>query len=132
MGGKFEDDFRTGNRRAVYMGQVGARFERPGLMEHQTLMNNGLNPGSGLSKAFERNPPFYHPQPQDEEKANSQCVAAVKPNAFNPVYFKERCRIIAESFLYEAQYQGIGHSGVYAVTTGIGLGVWADSISHLV
>lgn len=48
---------------------------------------------------------------------------------FLPCAYKQRCRIIAESFLFEAQHRGKQkNQGVYAVVTGFGLGVWAGCI----
>ncbi|MDR3646671.1 MAG: DUF4804 domain-containing protein [Candidatus Babeliales bacterium] len=124
----------------VYAGLVGARFERPGLMEWQHMIitedqntkENGYGsteidkPGNKLaiwSKLYGLDFPTFHEAKEDK-------TGRYKPFAFgkkllDSEVYKERMRLVIEPFLLDGQKRGEQyHKKVYVHVVGLGLGVW--------
>jgi len=133
--------------RAVYVGQAGARFERWGFNECQTMtmlrqQDDSWMPtkysveshtiAAGFDALYQGASSKYVKQQIDicnNIKRSDEKFDGKNYYKFRPEVYKERCRIIAESFLFEAQWRGDQEGQpVYAVVTGIGLGCWANCI----
>jgi len=84
---------------AVYVGAVGARFEKSKVMEHQEMVT---------------------------EEKDSTSSEPVGKKFFNVDKYKERMRITFETFLIEANARGVAANNkqVYCHVVGLGLGVW--------
>ena len=156
----------------IYIGSVGCRFERPGLMEWQHMLitseQNTYSNGYGqppptstttTSSSTTTKESFTYKQAMlslwaefysmpessfptyDEVKRlettlpkstfNKQYISFTLPYSNEEVYFnihvyKQRMRIVIESFLFEANDRGKRHNKqVYIRAVGLGLGVWA-------
>ena len=96
---------------AVYVGAVGARFEKPGKMEYQNMIVDSKDDDS-------KNQYFYTTEKSALERLN--------PNQqFNFGFYKQRMQISFETFLLEANKRGAdGKVEVYCHVVGLGLGVW--------
>ena len=103
---------------AVYIGAVGARFERPNLMESQELLFDSKTKDSPISTLFKK---FYEERLNFEEGKNNSDTK----NTFNAPIYMERISISAETYLLEANQRGkLRNLKVHAVVVGLGLGVW--------
>jgi len=102
-GGRFNEGVRgvQGSflEEAVYIGAVGARFEKRNVMEHHDMVTK------------EKDSPSSEP---------------VGKKFFNVEKYKERMRITFETFLIEANARGVAakNKQVYCHVVGLGLGVW--------
>ena len=106
---------------AVYIGAVGARFERPNLMEWQEIIIDSKSKDSPISSLFKK---FYKERLniEDTEKVKHSVDSKKVMNA--PIYM-ERISISAETYLLEANQRGkLKNLKVHAVVVGLGLGVW--------
>lgn len=124
---KFENE-------GVLVGQVGARFERPGLMEWQHMVvtpeQSAVN--KGLLKIWED---FYSEQDSPisfkshaHAATDQSRFVAFGNNYFDKEVYKRRIRMVAEPFLlYANWYGGTQNKKVYLQVTGLGLGVWKVS-----
>ena len=154
----------------IYIGSVGCRFERPGLMEWQHVLitseQNTYSNGYGHSPTstttssstttttsptykqamlniwaeFYSMPESSFPTYAEVKRLettvptstfNKQYIPFTLPYSNEEVYFnvyvyKQRMRIVIESFLFEANNRGKTHNKqVYIRAVGLGLGVWA-------
>jgi len=127
---------------AVYVGAVGARFERMGKMEYQDIIvekeQNLSELGYGLNneeptilKVFAEslynidNFPTFDEINENEKLRVDHHEAVGKNVFFNRDIYKMRMKIVLETFLLEANKRG-EDSGrkVYCHVVGLGLGVW--------
>ena len=121
--------------RCVYVGAVGARFEREGRMEYQDMLvtpeQNTKENGYGyqdpsLMKVFSK---FYNQEyfPQfSEGKHKESAYKQVDENRFlHKEAYTRRIQISAETFLLEAEHRGLTEKrDIYCHVVGLGLGVW--------
>ena len=116
---------------AVYIGAVGARFERPNLMEWQEIIIDSKSKDSPISSLFKK---FY------KERLNIEDTEMVKDSVdskkvMNAPIYMERISISAETYLLEANQRGkFKNLKVHAVVVGLGLGVWQINdlqVSHI-
>ncbi|HEV8051461.1 MAG TPA: DUF4804 domain-containing protein [Parachlamydiaceae bacterium] len=135
--------------KGVYTALVGARFEKPGLMEwqhmiitaHQNTEFNGYgeklekqnlsqqNPQQQLLAIWEK---FYgHRFPTNEEATADQTgnYIPIGNGAYlNKAVYKERMRMSIETFLIDANQRGMEQGKkAYVHAVGLGLGVWQIS-----
>ena len=137
--------------RGVYIGLVGARFERPGFMEWQHLtvtpeQNTAANgygpeadPESWVSRTLApwaqcyregEEQRWYFP---DYETASQDASGKFLPFQrggqtcyLNTAAYKHRMRLIAEPFLLEANERAkAAGTSAYVIAVGYGIGVWA-------
>ena len=131
----------TYQEQGVYVALVGARFEKPGLMEWQHMMitpqQNTVANGYGLAKVpsatstllalWEK---FYGTNfPTFDEAKNDTSGRYIKLSTlhgyFDTDVYKKRMRMVVEPFLCDAQKRGqIPNQKVYVHAVGLGLGVW--------
>ena len=129
----------------IYVGQVGARFEKPEVMEYKfmrvTEAQNTLENGYGKScKKFKLWEDFYHVGyfPTHEQAEAIYEEQKGKPNPrFIKIYddfldaeiYKERMRIAIEAFLVEANLRGAEYKKKsYVHMVGLGSGNWAIDV----
>lgn len=133
--------------RGIYVGMVGSRFERPGLMEwahimitpQQNTTENGYGSKADYSRPENRlreiwarfyqqgnHERAYFPSYKEAQADTSGRYLAMPDGTyFNTAVYKERMRMSVEPFLVDANARAQKkntHSYVYAV--GAGLGVW--------
>lgn len=141
----------TFERDGVYVGLVGARFERTGLMEwqhtlvteHQNIPDNGYgkdrkeNPLVSLWASFynlpkdERGHPFFpsyaelSPLPDAKLKEHGYMRLSEGHMIFNTRVYRARMRLVIEPFMCDANHRAekLGKSA-YLHLVGLGLGVW--------
>ncbi len=124
----------------IYVGLVGARFERPERMEWQHMLitaaqnttekgygtHNSAHPYLKLWSAF-----YGHPFPTFEEAQNDGTgkFLRIDQNTYlNVAVYKERMRLVIEPFLIEAnQRASDSNKMAYVHAVGLGLGVWQVS-----
>lgn len=132
----------------IYTGLVGARFERPGLMEwrHMVISPSQNTPENGYDSnqtstdwelalwaeyyqsglAERSNFPSYQQAHRDRSGFYAPFSYDLQTYYFNTQVFKQRIRMIAEPFLADANRRGEeAGQQVYAVAVGFGIGVWA-------
>jgi len=139
-GNRFNDGM-AGNdpphvKEAVYVGVVGARFEKKDCMEYQDVLLEETEPEKNSVKNVFAN--FYGLEafPTRCDKNLDYLLAEKKvldigsKILFNADVYKKRIRCSAETFLIEANHRGkkIGKR-VHVLIVGLGLGVW--KITHL-
>jgi hypothetical protein len=129
----------------VYVGLVGARFERPGLMEWQHMVvtkeQNAAENGYGLmlyQKPELRITPkqqlmglwadFYgYPLVtyQEAQADKKRFIPYGKDKLFDADVYRERMKLVLKPFLMDANERG-GRAGkkAYCYIVGLGLGVW--------
>lgn len=123
----------------IYVGLVGARFERPGLMEWQHIIvtekqntsENGYGAG-GKKSLLNIWKSFY-----DDELATYKDLdipmgskryfnAGEGKDLFDCAIYRKRMRMVLEPFFLEANARGAAASKkVYCHVVGLGTGVWA-------
>jgi hypothetical protein len=118
----------------VYVGLVGARFEKPDLMESQHILirKNKKQIPELLKQIWEK---FYGEKFETfEEAANNKSGRYIKIVDLIPPYentyfdtwiYKKRMRLVIEPFLLDAEHRGFeAHKKSYCHVVGLGLGVW--------
>lgn len=145
----------TFERSGVYIGLVGARFERPGKMEweHMLITPEQNTPQNGYGQTAEPNSPSYQklrtwanlyrqgecfPSYQEAIQNQRGDFAQVTRVGNRPVQntylninaYKERMKLTVEAFLLEAN-QRAKNAGkkAYVHTVGLGLGVWGLTLT---
>ncbi len=128
----------------IYTGLVGARFEKPGLMEwqhmivtpEQNIAANGYgstaspaNPRTQLLGIWEA---FYGMKCATFEQAQQDTsgrFAQISATAYlDTALYKKRLRMVIEPFLVDAHVRGSSQGKkVYVHAVGLGLGVWQIS-----
>lgn len=130
----------------IYVGVVGPRFEKPGLMDWKHIIvskeQNTQEKGYGekadqCSKAYMALKPFarlynqgdedhpYFPSYEEALLDKENYIQLKNGNLFNIEAYKERLKITAESLLLEANQRGEqADQKAYVHVVGFGLGVW--------
>jgi hypothetical protein len=132
--GEFEQNFFQ--HEGIYVGLVGARFERPGYMEWQDIIitkeQNTKENGYGLQQCnkglltlwsdfYACKFPTYQEAQHDSRK-----YIALDHKYFNMEVYKKRIEFVVKPFLQEANHQGEEQNKkVYVHAVGLGTGVWA-------
>lgn len=124
----------------VYAGLVGARFEKPGLMEWQHMMvtkeqntkEHGYGAGNKSNAMLNMWADFYHDTfATFDEAAADKTGRYIQLNPttyFDAVIYKKRMRMVIEPFLVDANDRGVqDNQKVYCHVVGLGLGVWQQS-----
>ena len=112
---------------AVYVGVVGARLKKAGVMEAEEMIVDTKNPDTQISPICELFQRFYKSRMGNESESN-KFLDLPKGKNFNALIYRERISISAETFLLEANERGrLKNSGVHVVVVGLGLGVWKIS-----
>ena len=112
---------------AVYVGVVGARLKKAGVMEAEEMIVDTKNPDAEKSPICELFQRFYKSRMGNESESN-KFLDLPKGKNFNALIYRERISISAETFLLEANERGrLKDSGVHVVVVGLGLGVWKIS-----
>eukprot|EP00854_Cymbomonas_tetramitiformis_P009099 gene9099-10781_t len=130
----------TFERKGVYVGLVGARFERQGLMEWQTMIvsrsqntaergyGQHADPGSSVTQTLRLWAQFYGLEvlPTFEDTyGQSGFVQLSTDHLLNTAVYKQRMRAVIEPFLAEADYRAKeAGTRAYCHVVGLGLGVW--------
>ena len=131
----------TFEEQGVYVGLVGARFERPGLMEWQhmivTPQQNTAANGYG-AKADQENPktkllfiwsqlyaePFTAFEQAQSDKSG-RYISIGADQYLDTVIYKKRMKMVIAPFLVDAHERGKNQGKkVYCHVVGLGLGVW--------
>lgn len=130
--GSFED-------RGIYVGLVGARFERAGRMEWQHMLvtpgqnraengygPSGTVPGSAALKIWAKLYGLSHLPTYEEAKSDtSDRYRQVGSGLLDAHAYRARMRMSVEPFLREANDRAISEGKqAYAHAVGLGLGVW--------
>lgn len=118
----------------VYVGLVGARFEKPERMEWQHIVvtpqrNADLANKQALLSLWEK---FYQQSFDTYEQAAHDTSGKYIPMKyaghmcyFDTIMYKKRMSMVIEPFLKDAQKRGIqANKKVYVHAVGLGLGVW--------
>ena len=131
----------TFEEKGIYVGLVGARFEKPNLMEWQNILvtreQNVPENGYGLetstkNKLLEIWSSFYGIKFLTFEEAETDSTGRfirLSPKIyFDSSAYKERIKMTIEPFLLHANQCGIeGSKKVYCHIVGLGLSVWLKS-----
>ena len=125
----------------ISIGLVGARFEKPGLMESQHILitrdQNTKEHGYGLSGNSKNNllalwedmygehfPTFKEAQ----NDTSGRYITLSNDTYFDSVVYKKRMNLVLEPFLLSAHAVGLEkNKKVYVHAVGLGLGVWQIS-----
>jgi len=141
--GEVTQDKSTIEREGVIIGLIGARFERPDVMEYQDIMitqtQNTQNRGYGLSKSSNKTDTpasdlrriwreFYE-EPEDfifgDIPQNEDRFEEVPEGVFDHQVMRKRYAISFDTLLLEAQDRALKiGKPAYIHVVGIGLGVW--------
>jgi len=122
----------------VYTALVGARFERPGLMEWQHMIitpeQNTIENGYGgsskygkhlislWSKLYGTHFPTFE---QAQADKTGRYVLISNNRYFDTLVYKKRMKLVLEPFLVDANERGKkNNKKVYCHAVGLGLGVW--------
>ena len=134
VSGTFEEE-------GIYIGLVGARFEKPGLMEWQHMVitpeQNNANNGYG-PKADPSNPKTkllalwaelygeaFATFKQAQADVSGRYISLRIPEYLDSVMYKKRMKMVIEPFLVDANERGkTTGKNVYCHVVGLGLGVW--------
>jgi len=134
----------TGNyeKQGIYVGLVGARFEKPGLMEYQHMLitrdqnttvngygdQDGVNPDkkAALAPFAEFYGQTHFPTYEEAEKDKTGKYIKIGDMYLNRDVYKERLRMVIEPFLADANDRAQQENKkAYVQAVGLGLGVWA-------
>lgn len=124
--------------KGVYIGLVGARFEKPGLMEWQHIIitpkQNTADNGYGLTRNYIENnhltmwSKLYGlklPTFQEAQADTSGRYIYCDGNYFDSEIYKKRIQLVIEPFLCDAHERARKQGKkAYVYTVGLGLGVW--------
>ncbi|KAH8289413.1 hypothetical protein KR054_004945 [Drosophila jambulina] len=143
-GGEVAQDKSRIEREGVIIGLIGARFERPNVMEYQDIMitrtqntqakgygggsNSSSQPEADLRRVWRE----FYAEPQDflYEKlpSNSSRFEKVSEDYFDQQVMRKRYAITFDTLLLEAQARAVAAGKpAYIHVVGIGLGVWKVS-----
>ncbi|MBP6892142.1 DUF4804 domain-containing protein [Candidatus Babeliales bacterium] len=121
-------------KEGVFVGLVGARFEKPNLMEWQHIIvtserDKDLENKKELmliwSKFYNTTFQTYEQAAQDRSDRYLKFAPAKKSIYFDTHVYKKRMSYVIEPFLKDAQARGISSGKkVYVQAVGLGLGVW--------
>lgn len=129
----------TYEEKGIYVGLVGARFEKPGLMEWQhmiiTPQQNTKGHGYGIdnqstSKLIYFWSQFYGLNFPTYQEASLDASGRYIPfdggqKYFDSAVYKERLKIVIEPFLLDAHHRAKQQGKkAYVQVVGLGLGVW--------
>jgi hypothetical protein len=127
----------TFEEKGIYVGLVGARFEKPGLMEWQHMIVNSVQNSSanGYGLQGSTNPAlklwsdFYgekFPTFQEARNDASGRYIVIDANTYlDSAVYKKRLKCVIEPFLIDAHERGKAfNKNVYCHAVGLGLGVW--------
>ncbi len=107
----------TYQQEGVYIGLVGARFEKPGLMEDAHIIRHKDTQRNKIHATEWQK--FY------ENKGPEICIPIHDKLVFDCNVYKKRMRAVIEPYLLEANLRGIeAKKQVYCHVVGLGLGVW--------
>jgi hypothetical protein len=112
----------------VYVGLVGARFEKEDLMESQHILitSKKSRVPAKLRALWEE---FYGESFATFEQAQGDTTGCYiqldNSTYFDTVIYKKRMHLVLEPFLVDANQRGLeAHKKVYCHAVGLGLGVW--------
>ncbi len=127
-------------KQGVYVGLVGARFEKPGLMEWQHiiitpeqnttqhgygLLGNHTNPKLALWSKLYDDLRFATFAQAKQDKSGRYISFDGGHKYFDCAAYKKRMRLVIEPFLLDANERGKQQNKkVYVHAVGLGLGVW--------
>ncbi|XP_059222370.1 uncharacterized protein LOC131993983 [Stomoxys calcitrans] len=143
--GKLEVDFSKIEREGVVIGLIGARFQRPFVMEFQDIVispeQNVGTKGYGQKKdgipnkseegirqlwqTFYEEPSFLHSDVEKDHKRFGDVSRLRSADIFDNVVMKKRFSISFDTLLIEAQARAFKfNKQAYVHIVGIGLGTW--------
>ncbi|HZW61086.1 MAG TPA: DUF4804 domain-containing protein [Candidatus Babeliales bacterium] len=129
----------TYEEQGIYVGLVGARFEKPNVMEWQHMIitpeqntpENGYGAGAHTeNKILDLWSTFYGVTFPTFEETQADTTGRYIPFAagkrfFDSAVYKKRIRLVIVPFLLDAQARGMQQNRkVYVHMVGLGLGVW--------
>lgn len=131
-------DSGTFQEHGIYVGLVGARFEKKDLMEWQHMiitptqntMQNGYGKNNTKNQKLAVWSKFYGLSfPTFDEAKNDKSGRYISfengSMYFDSAVYKERLKLVIEPFLLDAHQRGMqNNKKVYVHAVGIGLGVW--------
>jgi hypothetical protein len=131
------DALHNYQKEGVYVGLVGPRFEKAGVMEWKHMIitpeQNTANNGYGFSKKefnyFEK---FYgqkFPTFQEaQQDATGKYIRLNKHMYLNSLVYKKRIKFVIKAFLEDANKRALAvGKNAYCRVVGLGLGVWKIS-----
>ena len=120
-------DNNTIDIEAVYIGAVGPRFEKPGFMEWQEIIED-TESNKIITEIFAS---FYDKMIEDSVLPNETTITLqsnkkfLNGKKFKTALYQLRIAISAETFLLEANERGkLKNTEVHVVIVGLGLGHW--------
>ena len=131
------------DKEAVYIGAVGPRFERPGFMEWQEIIEDPVlikfkeTSKVPISKRSieELFMSFYKSNKniiEDSSQSKYSKETFSNSKKFNTITYQKRIAISAETFLLEANERGKSkNTDVHVIIVGLGLGVWQVSSAQV-
>jgi len=125
---------RGAEQRAVYIGQVGCRFEKSDRMDWRHMVFINKDERNGNDKGYAADPcvgvfeKLYLGNDDDLNRLEDENP----PTHFRQNVYAQRCELLAETLLFEANRRGAeAGQDVCAVTVGLGLGVWAGNLKNI-
>jgi hypothetical protein len=127
----------TGNHleQGVFVGLVGARFEKPGFNEwqHMVISSKQRKIDEGLATIWAK---FYRQKTIPTtipEQAQQDTVRYIKfkiknddnDHFLDSIIYKKRLELVIEPFLFDAERRGAANKKVYLHIVGLGIGFWA-------
>jgi hypothetical protein len=127
----------TGNHleQGVFVGLVGARFEKPGFNEwqHMVISSKQRKIDEGLATIWAK---FYRQKTIPTtipEQAQQDTVRYIKfkiknddnDHFLDSIIYKKRLELVIEPFLFDAERHGAANKKVYLHIVGLGIGFWA-------
>lgn len=115
--------------KGVYVGQVGARFEKPGRMEWQHIIVTREQNTDSDTKLLKIWAEFYGESlatfEQAQKDTTGRFIQLNDGSYFDTALYQKRMALVIEPFLREANRRGEEHNKkVYVCAVGLGLGVW--------
>lgn len=113
----------------IYVGLVGARFEKENLMEAQYILRKSSTANPSLNSWLSLWGKFYNEEIQSfddvQRDTTKRYIKIDDKTYFDTVIYKKRMHLVIESFLAEANYRGqIANKKAYCHVVGLGLGRW--------
>lgn len=111
----------------VYVGLVGARFEKPHVMESQYILitqnNSTKTTLSTLWSGFYQTP--FATFEQATQDTTGRFIKINNKTYFDTLLYKKRMALVIEPFLHDANYRAqTANKKAYCHVVGLGLGVW--------